>query len=282
MDQTDKGTTAALTYGLFLRTESLHAATRSATSYNWPVGRVPEASHGSCIPLAMIDSMTRRDVLAAGLSAAAPGFCAKHRNLDKSHLSAITDEIGRTPTEAIAFTKEFGLQWVELRSVPGAQREYTFLPEPELRAAAAEFAANRLRISFLNSSMLKYAWPGSNPARHRGENDERYAERLSHGAQRFERRMEELDQAIRAAQILSFDKVRVFTGAVARSEAPRVCRLGLLSHERCDEGVSRLLPRDQDGRRQHATARAPARAGLSWLAGLERRQPDCVRFETLS
>lgn len=167
----------------------------------------------------MIDKMTRRDVLAAGLAAAAPVFAAKHRNLDKSHLSAITDEIGRTPAEAIAFTKEFGLQWVELRSVPGVQKEYTFLPEPELRAAAAEFAANHLRISFLNSSMLKYAWPGSSPARRHGENDEHYAERLSRGALRFERRMEELDQAIRAARILNFDKVRVFTGS--RVDEPR-------------------------------------------------------------
>src|SRR5579864_323312 len=142
--------------------------------------------------------MTRREALAATL-AASPLFSFKRRNIDKSHISAITDEIGRTPAEAIAFTKEFGLQWVELRSVPGAHKEYTFLPEPELRAAAAEFAANRLRISFLNSSMLKYAWPGSSPIRHRDENDERYAERLSHGAQRFERRMQELDQAITAA-----------------------------------------------------------------------------------
>jgi len=197
----------------------------------------------------MIDSMTRRDVLAAGLSAAAPGFCARHRNLDKSHLSAITDEIGRTPTEAIAFTKEFGLQWVELRSVPGAQREYTFLPEPELRAAAAEFAANRLRISFLNSSMLKYAWPGSNPARHRGENDERYAERLSHGAQRFERRMEELDQAIRAAQILSFDKVRVFTGSRVgepRSMFPRIAEvLSEMAHVAGEAKVHLLIENEE-------------------------------------
>src|SRR5437879_4042135 len=165
------------------------------------------------IPLAMIDIMTRRDVLAAGLAAAAPVFAAKHRNLDKSHLSAITDEIGRTAAEAIAFTKEFGLQWVELRSVPGAQKEYTFLPEPDLRAAAAEFAANHLRISFLNSSMLKYAWPASSPIRHHGEDDEHYADRLSRGAQRFERRMLELDQAIGAARVLNFDKVRVFTGS---------------------------------------------------------------------
>jgi len=48
----------------------------------------------------MIDSMTRRDVLAAGLAAAAPIFAAKHRNLDKSDLSAITDEIGRTAADA--------------------------------------------------------------------------------------------------------------------------------------------------------------------------------------
>jgi len=171
--------------------------------------------------------MTRREALAATL-AASPLFSFKRRNIDKSHISAITDEIGRTPAESIAFTKEFGLQWVELRSVPGEHKEYTFLTEPELKAAAAEFAANHLRVSFMNSSMLKYAWPASGAVRRGNETAEHHAERLARGAQRFERRMDELDQAIRACQILGCDKVRVFTGsrvAEPHSMFPRIAEV---------------------------------------------------------
>ncbi|HKX00670.1 MAG TPA: TIM barrel protein [Bryobacteraceae bacterium] len=171
--------------------------------------------------------MTRREVLAAGLSAASV-LAAKHHNIDKSHISAITDEIGRTPAESIAFTREFGLQWVELRSVPGGHQEYAFMPEPDLKAAAAEFAANRLRVSFMNSSMLKYAWPASGAVRRPNETTDHHAERLARGAQRFERHMDELDQALRACQILGCDKLRVFTGsrvAQPRSMYPRVAEV---------------------------------------------------------
>jgi sugar phosphate isomerase/epimerase len=123
------------------------------------------------------------------------------------------------------------------------------LPEPELRAAAAEFAANHLRISFLNSSMLKYAWPGSNPARQRNENDEHYAERLARGAQRFERRMDELEQAVRAAQILGLDKVRVFTGSrvdAPRSMFPRIVEvLGEMAHVAGEAKIHLLVENEE-------------------------------------
>src|ERR1044071_9820766 len=148
--------------------------------------------------------MTRRDLLAATLSA--PALWGK-RHFDRSRISAITDEIGKTPDESIAFAKQYGLQWVELRKVPGG-KEYIYQDEPLLKATAASFKNNGLKVSFLNSPLMKFAWPGIEPARRTQESPEAAAKRKAAEAQRYEKRMEELKKALRAAQILGVDKLR--------------------------------------------------------------------------
>src|SRR4051812_34950288 len=100
--------------------------------------------------------MRRRELLAA--AASVPALFAKS-HIDRTHISAITDEIGTTPAESIAFAKQYGLQWVELRATPGGKKEYTFLPEPEIKAAATELVNNGLHVSFLNTSLMKFQWP---------------------------------------------------------------------------------------------------------------------------
>lgn len=142
--------------------------------------------------------MTRRSLLAAAL-AAVPARSGSR--ICRDRLSAITDEIARMPADAIAFARQYGLRWLELRNVPGTRREYFSLPEAELRQAAGEFAAAGLRLSFLNTSMLKYTLPGTQPANPRVRLD----------SPRFGKRLEELSQAIAAARILGVDKIRVFT-----------------------------------------------------------------------
>src|SRR6266498_1614005 len=153
--------------------------------------------------------MTRRDLLALG-AITAPALRAK-KHFDKTRLSAITDEIGKTSADAIEFAKQYGLQWIELRSVPETRKEYAFLSEPELKAAAASFTSNGLRVSFLNTGLLKFAWPGTEPVRRRQEDAEARAKREAADHARFERRMEDLKKALNAAHILGVDKVRVFT-----------------------------------------------------------------------
>src|SRR5947207_2102167 len=155
--------------------------------------------------------MTRRDLLAAALSA--PALCAK-RHFDRSRISAITDEIGKTPDESITFAKQYGLQWIELRNVPGG-KEYIYLDEPGLKAAAASFKVNGLKVSFLNSSLMKFAWPGIEPARRRQESEEAAAKRKATETARYEKRMDDLKKALNACQILGVDKLRIFTGTRA-------------------------------------------------------------------
>ena len=155
--------------------------------------------------------MTRRQLLAASL--ATPALWAK-RHFDRSRLSAITDEIGKTPDESIAFAKQYGLQWVELRSVPGG-KEYIYQDEAVLKATAAALRSNGLKVSFLNSSLMKFPWPGIEPARRRQESAEAAAKRKASDTVRYERRMDDLKKALHAAQILGVDKLRIFTGSRA-------------------------------------------------------------------
>jgi sugar phosphate isomerase/epimerase len=144
----------------------------------------------------VIATLTRRDLLAgsAAMLGASGLFAAKAR-ITKSRISAITDEIGRTQTDAIAFAKQFALQWVELRAVPESKREFTILSEPELKRYAAELAANKLKVSLLKTNLLKFPWPA-----------------LEANDKRWDSRKDDLTRAIAAAQILGTDKIVIFTG----------------------------------------------------------------------
>ena len=44
------------------------------------------------------------------------------RRMDKSRISAITDEIGLTTDDAIAFAHQYGMQNVEIRNPPGSRK----------------------------------------------------------------------------------------------------------------------------------------------------------------
>jgi sugar phosphate isomerase/epimerase len=142
--------------------------------------------------------MQRRELLmTAAALVAAPAW---GKRIDRSRISAITDEIAKSPAEAIEFAKTYGLRWLELRSVPGVRGEYFQLPVDRLKEAAKQFKDNGIGISFLNTSMLKYGIPGVEHANPRTRVSDRY-----------ERRMDELNKSLEAAHILGTDKVRVFT-----------------------------------------------------------------------
>ena len=155
-----------------------------------------------------MSEISRRALLFATASSAP--LLARSR-LDRAHLSALTDEIGKTPVESIAFAHQYGLKWVELRGVPGGKFYYERMPETDLRAAAKELAAAGLRVSFFNTGMLKFGLPGTEPVRRRQETPEAKAKRQKSEQAAFDRRMEDLNRAIRAAHIFGTDKVRIFT-----------------------------------------------------------------------
>lgn len=155
--------------------------------------------------------MNRRKFIAASMAGSAALFAKKPNRIGRSRISAISDEVATTPAEAIAFAKQYGLEWLELRNVPGAKTPYFFMTESELKPVAREFGDNGIKISFLNTNLLKFGLPGTEPISRRNETPEARAKRLPREQAQFDRRMESLDQCIRAAHALATDRIRVFT-----------------------------------------------------------------------
>ncbi|HEU0140265.1 MAG TPA: TIM barrel protein [Bryobacteraceae bacterium] len=151
---------------------------------------------------------TRRQFLATTF--AVPAAWTR-TSVGRGRISAITDEIAKSPQEAIAFARQYGLSHVELRSVPGGGGEYARLPEDRLREEARKLSENGLKVSFLNTGMLKFGMPGTEPVRRREESLEQRAKRIAAERKRFDEHISDLEKAIRAAQIFNVDKVRVFT-----------------------------------------------------------------------
>ena len=136
--------------------------------------------------------------------------------MDKTRLSAITDEIGMTTEEAIQFAHQYGLSFIEIRNPPqkepNGRKEYFALTEAEIKSDALRFQKEGLKVSFVNTSLLKFGWPGSEPVRRRPEDPEAREKRLAAEKARWDNRLEELKKAIRCAQIMGCDKLRVFSG----------------------------------------------------------------------
>jgi len=150
------------------------------------------------------NQITRRRVLAgaAALAAAAP-LSAFRSRITKASISAITDEIGKTQADAIDFAHQYGMSWIELRNLPESGKEFAKMTEPELKLAATQLTSNKLKVSFLNTSMMKFNWPGLVPGAPVKDSEQK----------RWDSRKDDLANAILAANILGCDKVRVFTGA---------------------------------------------------------------------
>jgi len=92
--------------------------------------------------------MTRRQLLA--VFAASPLLAARS-HIGKNRVSAVTDEIGASQSDAVALAKRFNLQWVELRKVPGTNKDFAALTSPELKRYAAELEENKLKVSVLHA-----------------------------------------------------------------------------------------------------------------------------------
>src|SRR3954447_2278567 len=163
--------------------------------------------------------MTRRELLAAaGAACAAPLWARSH--IDKSRISAITDEIGLTTEDAIAFAHKYGLTNIEIRGrMESKRKEYFTLPEAEIKADALRFQKEGLKVSFVNTSLLKFTWPGTEAVRRRPEAPEAREKRIAAEKVRWDHRMDDALRAFRCAQIMGCDKVRVFTGS--RVEDPK-------------------------------------------------------------
>jgi sugar phosphate isomerase/epimerase len=152
--------------------------------------------------------MTRRELLASAVAVGA--LQAKPKKVDISRISAISDEIARTPADAIAFAKKYNMRWLELRGVPGGKTDYPNLPPDQLKQAAKEFKDNGIGISYLDAGLYKFPIPGTEVVRRTKETPEQKKRREERDAARFEKRMDDLRKAIDCANALGCRKVRIF------------------------------------------------------------------------
>lgn len=164
-------------------------------------------------------SLNRRTFLAAGLGSAVALRAAAAPKIDRTRISAISDEIARSPAEAIQFAKHYGMQWLSLRDLPGGRKSYHEMEPDELAAAHAEFKEAGIRISFLDTPLLKFGLPGTEPLRRNPEQPEARARRIAREQIQFDGRMEELRKSIRACHALDCTMLRTFSfSRVAKPE----------------------------------------------------------------
>jgi hypothetical protein len=96
--------------------------------------------------------LSRRQLLtAAGALAASRGYGFRTK-FSRASISAIADEVAANEDELYSFARRFELQAIELRYLPGTRHEFALLSEPELKRWSAALGANKLKVSFLNSS----------------------------------------------------------------------------------------------------------------------------------
>ena len=205
--------------------------------------------------------MTRRELLAAGGVAPAhtAHSMAPKRASINPRISAITDEIGLS-TGRIHRVRAPLRHAVSSKSAIRRASQKEYFTAPRSRNQGRRRCASRkegLKVSFVNTSLLKFAWPGMEPARQpapkrRTRARSAWPPRNSAGTSR----MDDLQKAIRCAQIMGCDKVRVFTG-IARGRS----RSHVPAH-----------------RRHHRRNGEGRRAGKSLSADRERRLAECRHF----
>ncbi len=156
--------------------------------------------------------ITRRNLLVTAAAAAHPPVAfAGRKRIDYSRVSAVTDECAGSEEGAVKFALAHGLKWVELRSIPGPNPKpsYHTADEATLKNTAKMLSDAGLKVSFLNTPLLKHGLPGTEVVR-KNETPDARQKREARDQVLFDRRLDDLRKAIRAAHILGVDKVRIF------------------------------------------------------------------------
>ena len=175
--------------------------------------------------------MNRRSFLTCALGATLPAFPATRR-LDKSCVSAITDEVSRSQDESIEFAHKHGMQLLSLRDIPaplGAKKIPYYSLEPDaLKQVAHDFKEAGIRVAFLDTPFLKFGLPGTEPVMKKPEARAAREKRLAREQALFDSRLDDLRLGIRASQAFECPQLRIFTFTrVAEPESifPRIAEV---------------------------------------------------------
>jgi len=119
------------------------------------------------------------------------------------HIAVISDEISQDFDHACSvISKEFELQWVELRALWG--KNLLNLDEAELSEAETILEKYRLRVTNVASPLFKVDWPGAPRSRLSQNNDSFQA---SFG---FDQQLDVLERGIALAKRFKTNRVRCF------------------------------------------------------------------------
>jgi sugar phosphate isomerase/epimerase len=145
--------------------------------------------------------MTRRELL---LGIAATAVQGRGRSL----LSVLTDEVGPDLDHAIAFAQQYKLSWVELRME--GPKMYDQLPAAQLKETRRRLGDAGLRVSFLNSALLKFTLPGTKPVDFEEFYERMYKKQGWTPESMYRDRLDSLRRALDAAKELGVDRIRSF------------------------------------------------------------------------
>jgi sugar phosphate isomerase/epimerase len=221
--------------------------------------------------------MNRRTFLAATLGAALPAL-AGTRRIDLSRISAITDEVSRSPAEAIDFAHQYGMQWLSLRDIPvplGAKKTAYYSLEPDtLKQLAREFKEADIRIAFLDTPFLKFDLPGTEPIREKPEDPAAREKRVAREQALFDNRLDDLRQGILASHTFDCPLVRIFTFTRVAEPESTFARIAEIITEMASiaekEGVKLLIENEttQNAGTSAETAKLlkllPSNVGINW------------------
>jgi sugar phosphate isomerase/epimerase len=149
---------------------------------------------------------TRREFIATATCAAA-AFTAPARAFAQMNspfkLSVITGEISEDFDHACSVaSKEFGLQWVELRTM--WSKNIVDLNADEISRVQAILTKYSLRVTDIASPLFKVDWPGAPPSKYSSQHDNFAANT------EFKKQDDVLATCIELAKQLKTDKIRIF------------------------------------------------------------------------
>ena len=150
---------------------------------------------------------TRREVLAglsfATLAAATSPLLKSQSTACPFRLAVINDEITQDFERACQIvTRDFGLQWIELRSM--WNKNVTDLTDKEVAESNKILAAHNLRVTDIASPLFKTDWPGAPISKQSERRDQFHANFDAAAQDRL------LDRCIALAKAFNTDRIRCF------------------------------------------------------------------------
>jgi sugar phosphate isomerase/epimerase len=176
---------------------------------------------------------TRRHLL---LGAASTALAPAASKLDRSRFSVLTDEVGPGLEAAIAFARQYRLSWVELRLEPG-HGYYEAMPPEKLKQTRGRLDDSGLKISFLNSTLLKFTYPGTEAIDKEEFYEKQYRANGWTPESMFRERNDKLRRALDAAHLLGVNQIRAFTFWRTREPRALFPKMADIFHEMAEEAA---------------------------------------------